>query len=86
MYDDIKNELFKLIDMQKRPEKYSDIVVLQQRVRILELLIGALISREQAALKNQQRALSTFDLDLAKFLDIMKSEVGVMNSERDRKG
>jgi uncharacterized protein YktB (UPF0637 family) len=72
MYDDIKDELFKLIDMQKQPDKYSDVAILQQRVRILELLVGSLISREQTALKNQQRVFSTLDLDLSKLLDIMK--------------
>jgi uncharacterized protein YktB (UPF0637 family) len=72
MYDEIKDELFKLIDMQKQPNRYNETAILQQRVRILELLVGSLISREQTALKNQQRVFSTLDLDLSKLLDIMK--------------
>lgn len=83
MYDELKEQLRILIDMRKNPQKYTEIDVMNQRIRILELMVGSLIVREQAAVKNEQRALSTLDLDLSKLLDIMKSEVQVVNAVRE---
>lgn len=85
MYNDLKDQLIKLIDMRKQPSKYTVEDILGQRILILELLVGSLIAREQAAIKNQQRTLSTLDLDYSKLLDVMKSEVQVVSSEHREK-